>query len=99
VLLTHLITRLNFFQTFHIPRAAFAAFCVAIEDGYNAVPYHNHLHAFDVTQSTFWLLQQPSMHTRLTNLDVFAAIIAAAIHDFQHPYVMRCDLVACECDV
>ncbi|GIX92400.1 hypothetical protein CEXT_787841 [Caerostris extrusa] len=47
-------------------------------------PYHNDLHAADVTQTVHYMLSQQGLANWLTDLEIFAAIIAAIIHDFDH---------------
>ncbi len=52
-------------------------------------PYHNNIHAADVIQSTHALLQMggSDMAIAYTSLETFAIILAAALHDIQHPGV------------
>jgi len=47
-------------------------------------PYHNNLHAVDVTQSVHFMLYHLGFASWLTDLEIFAILIAAIIHDFQH---------------
>eukprot|EP00741_Cyanophora_paradoxa_P023438 tig00021582_g22642.t1 len=56
-----------------------------IEDGYRSNPYHNNIHASDVTQSIAWLLTRGALAPHLTDLEKLALVIAAVIHDFEHP--------------
>ena len=49
------------------------------------MPYHNHLHAADVTQSTHLLLSSPALAECFTPLEIMAAILACAVHDVDHP--------------
>ncbi|KAJ7992511.1 hypothetical protein DPEC_G00279430, partial [Dallia pectoralis] len=59
-----------------------------LEDHYHAnVAYHNSLHAADVTQSTHVLLSTPALDAVFTDLEILAALFAAAIHDVDHPGV------------
>ncbi|MEE6512507.1 hypothetical protein FKM82_019575 [Ascaphus truei] len=61
---------------------------MTLEDHYHAdVAYHNSLHAADVTQSTHILLSTPALDAVFTDLEILAAIFAAAIHDVDHPGV------------
>ena len=52
-----------------------------------SVPYHNHLHAADVTQSTHILMQSTALMEVFTPLEAMAAILACAVHDVDHPGV------------
>jgi hypothetical protein len=57
-----------------------------IQDGYIPEnPYHNSLHGLDVVLNTNYFCRQEAIKTLITPLDRLAAIIASAIHDFQHP--------------
>ena len=57
-----------------------------IQDGYVADnPYHNSVHALDVVLNTNYFLRCKLVDDLITPLDRLAAIIAAALHDFQHP--------------
>merc|ERR1711899_690520 len=53
--------------------------------GLKDVPYHNSLHAADVTQSTHVLLNSPVLESVFTPLEIMSALFAAAIHDVDHP--------------
>ncbi|KAK7070350.1 hypothetical protein SK128_004347 [Halocaridina rubra] len=73
-------------KTFKIPPKIFINFMMTLEDHYlKDVPYHNSLHAADVTQSTHVLLNSPALESVFTSLEILAAIFAAAIHDVDHP--------------
>lgn len=49
------------------------------------VPYHNKIHAADVTQSIHVLLNSKALESVFTDLEIFAAIFSATIHDVDHP--------------
>eukprot|EP00727_Mastigamoeba_balamuthi_P000067 m51a1_g10057 putative camp-specific 3 -cyclic phosphodiesterase 4c isoform x2 (645) ;mRNA; f:70198-72673 len=51
---------------------------------YNDIPFHNQLHAADVTQSLWCLITCLNQGT-LTPLETFALIMAAVTHDVDHP--------------
>uniref|UniRef100_A0A3P9I8C1 Phosphodiesterase n=1 Tax=Oryzias latipes TaxID=8090 RepID=A0A3P9I8C1_ORYLA len=75
-------------KTFHIPVDTFVTYVMTLEDHYHAnVAYHNSLHAADVTQSTHVLLSTPALDAVFTDLEILAALFAAAIHDVDHPGV------------
>ncbi|XP_037112643.1 cAMP-specific 3',5'-cyclic phosphodiesterase 4A isoform X1 [Syngnathus acus] len=75
-------------KTFRIPVDTFVTYVMTLEDHYHAnVAYHNSLHAADVTQSTHVLLSTPALDAVFTDLEVLAALFAAAIHDVDHPGV------------
>ncbi|XP_012697681.1 cAMP-specific 3',5'-cyclic phosphodiesterase 4B isoform X1 [Clupea harengus] len=75
-------------KTFKIPTDTFVAYMMTLEDHYHSdVAYHNSLHAADVAQSTHILLSTPALDAVFTDLEILAAIFAAAIHDVDHPGV------------
>lgn len=54
-------------KTFNIPPKTFITFMMTLEDHYlKDVPYHNSLHAADVTQSTHVLLNSPALEVSLS---------------------------------
>ena len=78
----------SFDDTGCIDTATFMLFMSRIEDAYqpnNA--YHNRAHGADVTQTVAMFLHDPTVSALCTQLDKFAAVIAAAIHDVGHPGV------------
>lgn len=64
-------------------------FIRCLEDNYKQNPYHNRIHAADVTLAAvyFWasLAQQDSMASYFTEVDLLVILVAAAIHDVAHP--------------
>uniref|UniRef100_A0A8C7ZIA9 Phosphodiesterase n=1 Tax=Oryzias sinensis TaxID=183150 RepID=A0A8C7ZIA9_9TELE len=75
-------------KTFRIPVDTFVTYVMTLEDHYHGnVAYHNSLHAADVTQSTHVLLSTPALNAAFTDLEILAALFAAAIHDVDHPGV------------
>lgn len=48
-------------------------------------PYHNSIHAADVMQTTFALLQMGGDKYSSSSLELFGIILAAACHDMGHP--------------
>ncbi|XP_012288313.1 cAMP-specific 3',5'-cyclic phosphodiesterase isoform X3 [Orussus abietinus] len=64
----------------------FVTFMMTLEDHYvKDNPFHNSLHAADVTQSTHILLNTPALESVFTPLEITAALFAATIHDVDHP--------------
>ena len=57
-----------------------------IEGAYNPQnPYHNSIHAADVTQSLGCLLISDEFSSQLSDMELLSMIIAAAVHDVGHP--------------
>ncbi|NWV84659.1 PDE1C phosphodiesterase, partial [Dasyornis broadbenti] len=81
-----LLTRYDLINRFKIPISALVSFVEALEVGYSKHknPYHNLMHAADVTQTVHYLLFKTGMVHWLTELEIFAMIFAAAIHDYEH---------------
>uniref|UniRef100_A0ABD2WFE4 Phosphodiesterase n=1 Tax=Trichogramma kaykai TaxID=54128 RepID=A0ABD2WFE4_9HYME len=66
-----------------------------IEEGYHSTnPYHNSIHAADVTQAMHCFLQVEKIRKHLSPLEIMAALIAAVTHDLDHPGVNQPFLVA-----
>lgn len=61
-------------------------FLEAVEAGYSKYnnPYHNLVHATDVLQTTYNILNSTGLMSWLSNLEIFAIFISAIIHDFEH---------------
>ncbi|XP_040518611.1 calcium/calmodulin-dependent 3',5'-cyclic nucleotide phosphodiesterase 1C isoform X12 [Gallus gallus] len=81
-----LLTRYDLISRFKIPISALVSFVEALEVGYSKHknPYHNLMHAADVTQTVHYLLFKTGVVHWLTELEIFAMIFAAAIHDYEH---------------
>ncbi|XP_035386764.1 calcium/calmodulin-dependent 3',5'-cyclic nucleotide phosphodiesterase 1A isoform X1 [Electrophorus electricus] len=81
-----LLTRYDLISRFKIPISALVSFVEALEVGYgkHKNPYHNLIHAADVTQTVHYLLLKTGMVHWLTELEIFAMIFAAAVHDYEH---------------
>ncbi|EEY59818.1 cAMP-specific 3',5'-cyclic phosphodiesterase, putative [Phytophthora infestans T30-4] len=75
-------------EEFRVDRVVLRNFLYELDDGYLANPYHNSSHAADVVNSVNFLittLADGQIRDTLTNLEFYAALVAAAIHDFRHP--------------
>ncbi|XP_005862993.2 PREDICTED: calcium/calmodulin-dependent 3',5'-cyclic nucleotide phosphodiesterase 1C isoform X3 [Myotis brandtii] len=81
-----LLTRYDLISRFKIPISALVSFVEALEVGYSKHknPYHNLVHAADVTQTVHYLLYKTGVANWLTELEIFAIIFSAAIHDYEH---------------
>lgn len=56
-----------------------------IEANYHENPYHNSTHAADVMQATACFLMSKKVKTYLDPLDEAICLLAAIIHDVDHP--------------
>ncbi|KAM6934595.1 dual specificity calcium/calmodulin-dependent 3',5'-cyclic nucleotide phosphodiesterase 1A [Xenentodon cancila] len=81
-----LLTRYDLITRFRIPVQALVQFVEALENGYSKHrnPYHNLIHAADVTQTAHFLMLHTGLMHWLSELEILAMVFAAAIHDFEH---------------
>uniref|UniRef100_G3N7F2 Phosphodiesterase n=1 Tax=Gasterosteus aculeatus aculeatus TaxID=481459 RepID=G3N7F2_GASAC len=81
-----LFTRYDLINRFKVPGCALISFVDSLEVGYSKHknPFHNLTHAADVTQTIHYLLLKTGMMHWLSELEIFAIILAAAIHDYEH---------------
>ncbi|PAV91452.1 hypothetical protein WR25_01746 [Diploscapter pachys] len=76
----------GFMDRFKIPLSAMDNFFHALEIGYlkHNNPYHNVVHAADVTQSSHFMLSQTGLANSLSDMELLAILFAAACHDLEH---------------
>ena len=80
------LRRFNVSQKFRVSEEKLFNFLTKIENGYiDQNRYHNAIHAADVTQTLYYFLSTLQLNKYVSDLDIFSAIIAAAIHDYGHP--------------
>ncbi|XP_029080653.1 calcium/calmodulin-dependent 3',5'-cyclic nucleotide phosphodiesterase 1A isoform X1 [Monodon monoceros] len=81
-----LFTRYDLINRFKIPVCCLIAFAEALEVGYSKYknPYHNLIHAADVTQTVHYIMLHTGIMHWLTELEILAMVFAAAIHDYEH---------------
>ncbi|XP_034417198.1 calcium/calmodulin-dependent 3',5'-cyclic nucleotide phosphodiesterase 1A [Cyclopterus lumpus] len=81
-----LLNRYDLINRFRIPVQALVQFVEALENGYSKHknPYHNLIHAADVTQTAHFLMLHTGLMHWLSELEILAMVFAAAIHDFEH---------------
>lgn len=73
---------------FEVPLASLKSFCTAIYEGYSSSnPYHNAIHAVDVTHRFNYFILSGNLMKYISDLDIMAALLTTIIHDFQHPGV------------
>ena len=65
----------------------FSNFITKIQENYHNNPYHDCLHAFDVTQTANFFIKKLKFDeiAQLTPIQVASCYIAAACHDVDHP--------------
>nr|XP_012139206.1 PREDICTED: calcium/calmodulin-dependent 3',5'-cyclic nucleotide phosphodiesterase 1A isoform X1 [Megachile rotundata] len=81
-----LLNRYGMIHKFKVPPAVLECFLGRVEEGYcrHRNPYHNNLHAADVAQTMHYILCQTGLMNWLTDLEIFATLVAAIIHDYEH---------------
>ena len=81
------------FKSFHLHRtvafrkAELATLFTEIEERYLPNPYHNSVHATDVTISLMYLVKSSGLLAHSTDLEIAALITAGLAHDVAHPGV------------
>uniref|UniRef100_A0A8C4XB02 Phosphodiesterase n=1 Tax=Erpetoichthys calabaricus TaxID=27687 RepID=A0A8C4XB02_ERPCA len=87
-LLCHLFNVHGLIEHFQLDMVKLHRFLVTVQEDYHSQnPYHNAMHAADVTQAMHCYLKEPKLARFLTPLETFLALMAAAAHDVDHPGV------------
>ena len=86
--LIHIFQTNSFYEKLRIDFSTFSSFVSRIQNGYKDNPYHNKLHAFDVTQSICFFLKKCKFQelAALSDLETASMYLSAAIHDYEHPF-------------
>ncbi|KAH8282423.1 hypothetical protein KR054_007629 [Drosophila jambulina] len=81
-----LFNRYGSIHKFKIAPGILEAFLYRVEEGYCRYrnPYHNNLHAVDVMQTIHYCLCNTGLMNWLTDLEIFASLLAALLHDYEH---------------
>ncbi|KAH0794933.1 3'5'-cyclic nucleotide phosphodiesterase family protein [Histomonas meleagridis] len=80
----NLFDHFHLFDIYHITNEVFYHFIYNIRESYNQVPYHNWMHAVDVTQFISYELYSTDLENVFTSLEILGMIIAAVCHDANH---------------
>lgn len=80
-----LFMKYDFLNEFSIEEETLIECLKEIEVGYHSNPYHNSMHAADVCQIMSFVIFKGGLVRLLTKLDIMGSIIAAAVHDLDHP--------------
>ncbi|XP_078398482.1 3',5'-cyclic-AMP phosphodiesterase 7B-like isoform X1 [Cetorhinus maximus] len=87
-LLCHLFNLHGLIHHFQLDMVKLHRFLVMIQEDYHSQnPYHNAVHAADVTQAMHCYLKEPKLSRFLSPLDIMLGLMAAAAHDVDHPGV------------
>ncbi|XP_049420850.1 high affinity cAMP-specific 3',5'-cyclic phosphodiesterase 7A isoform X6 [Epinephelus fuscoguttatus] len=84
----HLLNQYGLVELFQLDMVKLWRFLVMVQEDYHSDnPYHNAVHAADVTQAMYCYLREPMLAKSLTSCDILLGLIAAATHDLDHPGV------------
>ncbi|XP_054152985.1 high affinity cAMP-specific 3',5'-cyclic phosphodiesterase 7A-like [Oppia nitens] len=94
-LLFHLFIEYDFIKTFNLDVINVMRCFRFLEAGYHDTnPYHNSVHAADVTQAMHCFILEPKIRQYLTPMEAMCALLAAVCHDLDHPGVNQHFLIA-----
>ncbi|XP_060947734.1 cAMP-specific 3',5'-cyclic phosphodiesterase 7B-like [Limanda limanda] len=87
-LMCHLFNVYGLVHHFQLDMVKLHRFLGMVQEDYHSQnPYHNAVHAADVTQAMYCYLKEPRLAEQLSLQDVFLGLVAAAAHDVDHPGV------------
>ncbi|KAM4687565.1 high affinity 3',5'-cyclic-AMP phosphodiesterase 7A isoform 1-T1 [Discoglossus pictus] len=90
----HLLSHQGLIQHFQLDMVKLRRFLVMVQEDYQSQnPYHNAVHAADVTQAMYCYLKEPKLAKSFTPWDILLGLIAAATHDLNHPGVNQSFLI------
>jgi hypothetical protein len=98
-LVTQMFVHLDLLVHFNIRVDVLERFLTAVRQMYNPNPYHNWIHAFDVTQATFCYLIHFDGLSKLSRLDWLTLLVSALCHDLSHPGVNNAHQVMAQTDL
>eukprot|EP00300_Choanocystis_sp_HF-7_P017865 c19859_g1_i2.p1 GENE.c19859_g1_i2~~c19859_g1_i2.p1 ORF type:complete len:492 (-),score=80.63 c19859_g1_i2:121-1470(-) len=84
-LAVYLFEYFDLFNELKLSQRCVRHFWSQIEAGYQDVPYHNQVHAADVMSVLAWMINLPALRSILTPIEICASLVAAGIHDHEHP--------------
>ncbi|XP_013404762.1 high affinity cAMP-specific 3',5'-cyclic phosphodiesterase 7A isoform X3 [Lingula anatina] len=91
----HLFHKYKLIQCFHLDVVKVMRCLSLIEDGYHSSnPYHNAVHAADVTQAMNCFLVEQKIAYCYSQLEILVGLLAAMCHDVDHPGVNQSFLIA-----
>uniref|UniRef100_K1R860 Phosphodiesterase n=1 Tax=Magallana gigas TaxID=29159 RepID=K1R860_MAGGI len=91
----HLFKKYNLISAFKLDFIQLMQTFTLIENGYHGSnPYHNSVHAADVTQAMHCYLQEVQLRNSIPKFEVMTSLLAAMTHDLDHPGVNQAFLIA-----
>ncbi|KAK3601323.1 hypothetical protein CHS0354_011925 [Potamilus streckersoni] len=81
-----LLQKYDLIAKYKLSNSVLESFLLCLEQGYSKHknPYHNLLHGADVAQTVHTIISQSKLVNWLSDLEVFATIFAALVHDYEH---------------
>ncbi|KAL3854482.1 hypothetical protein ACJMK2_013748, partial [Sinanodonta woodiana] len=81
-----LLQKYDLIAKYKLSNSVLESFLLCLEQGYSKYknPYHNLLHGADVAQTVHTIISQSKLVNWLSDLEVFATIFAALVHDYEH---------------
>uniref|UniRef100_A0A670Y2L8 Phosphodiesterase n=1 Tax=Pseudonaja textilis TaxID=8673 RepID=A0A670Y2L8_PSETE len=85
-MICEIFAKYDLLTRFQIPITILISFAKALEAGYSKHknPYHNSLHAADVTQTVHAIMIHTGMLQWFTDLEILAIFFSSIIHDYEH---------------
>lgn len=83
-LLFYLFNKFELLETFKVDNDMFFRYIYELRSLYNDVPYHNWIHACDVTQYLSYEISTAHLDKVYTKLELFSLLVAATGHDANH---------------
>ncbi|KAK8896781.1 hypothetical protein M9Y10_014698 [Tritrichomonas musculus] len=80
----YLFNLFGLMKEFKITNEMLFHFLSLIKESYNKVPYHNWIHAIDVTQFMAYQLHTTGLSNTFTKFEIFAMLVASICHDANH---------------
>ncbi|KAF8562254.1 hypothetical protein P879_03016 [Paragonimus westermani] len=81
-----IFTRFNVFSVLRVSESVVSAWLTMTQENYHEQnPYHNATHACDVLQSCAYFLRRDTLTSVFDNLEEVGCLLAAVVHDLNHP--------------
>eukprot|EP00340_Litonotus_pictus_P001224 CAMPEP_0170521470 /NCGR_PEP_ID=MMETSP0209-20121228/6824_1 /TAXON_ID=665100 ORGANISM="Litonotus pictus, Strain P1" /NCGR_SAMPLE_ID=MMETSP0209 /ASSEMBLY_ACC=CAM_ASM_000301 /LENGTH=615 /DNA_ID=CAMNT_0010808351 /DNA_START=429 /DNA_END=2276 /DNA_ORIENTATION=+ len=87
LVMLHLWRIHNFENKLSLNSESYSNYFYIVNSKYRKNPYHNSIHATDVTQTFFFLMKTCNieLNCNLSDLEIFSCLFACAVHDLDHP--------------
>jgi GAF domain-containing protein len=79
-----LFSKFQLLESFKVPNEMFFRYLMELRSRYNDVPYHNWIHAGDVTEFLSYELTTAQLTDVFSSLEIFGMLVAATAHDANH---------------